>query len=147
MRIKNCLFILLVLTVSLVSAQGIEDKEVPSAIKNKFNSIYPDAKDVHWGKPTVTNYEAEFDNNGVETSVLFDIKGLIIESQSFMKISDLPKSVTDYITKYYPWKKIKDAVKITETTGKIYYRVGIGVKTTELVFDYQGVFIRVAKSF
>ena len=147
MSVKSVLLIFLVLYGFVLSARVLMRTMFPSAIKGKFNSFYPDVKNVRWGKLNISNYEAEFDNNGVETSILFDIKGLIVETENEMKLVELPKPVIEYINKNYPWKKIKDAVKITETTGKIYYRVGIGVKTTELVFDYQGSFIRLAKSF
>ncbi len=147
MNMKKFFLIIFLLSGLFVSAQSIEDKDVPSAIKTKFISQYSDITNVSWGKINISNYEAEFENNGVETSVLFDIKGIIVETVNELKITELPKSVIDYINKNYSWKRIKHIVKITETTGKIYYRVGVGVRTVELVFDYQGNFVRLAKSF
>lgn len=144
---KN-LSLLLVLLISsiLLCSQNIDIKDLPTSVKTKFDTQFPvsNQKDVKWGK-AVNNYEAEFINNGVMTAAIFDIQGNLLEIASEFSINDLPKPVFDYLEKNYNWKKIKYAVMVVSGTGKVSYRIGIGIKELVLVFDFQGNFQRLVK--
>ena len=142
---KKIFTLALIFISYFASAQNLEIKEVPSAVKNKFSSVYPSVNDNHWGRVNMDNYETEFINSGVETSVLFDNKGNILETNTAMKISELPNAVNTYVSKNYGWKKINEAERVTDGRGKMSFRVGIGVKELKLFFDYQGNFIRISK--
>lgn len=142
---KKSILILLVLCSFYSFSQNMDQKDIPSIVKSKFASLYPSVTDVKWGKINLDNYECEFNNNGVETAVLIDNKGLIFETDTELKPSELPASVNDYILKNYAWKKLRESEKSVDGRGKVTYRVGIGVKEIELVFDYQGNFVRLSK--
>jgi hypothetical protein len=135
---------ILILSATVISAQNLDIKDLPSSVKSKFESQYPNIKDAKWGK-VVANYEAGFTHNGAETSVLYDIKGILLETVSEIKISELPATVIDYVNKNYGWKKIKHAVKIVDGNGRTSFRITIGVKGMDLVFDFQGNFLRQVK--
>lgn len=141
---RKILLYILILSTSIVKAQNLDFKDLPSAVKTKFETTYPEVKESKWGK-AVANYEGEFSLNGVETSVLLDVKGNVIETNTEIKISELNKNIIDYLNKNYGWKKIKNTVKITDINGRTTYRIGIGVKRLDLIFDYQGNFLRMLK--
>lgn len=122
-----------------VNAQKIKEAEVPTAIKTSFTKLYPTAKVEKWEKEN-TNYEAEFDLNKVETSVLFGPNGQLLETENEISPSALPKAVSEYVAKNVEGKKIKEASKITSADGKITYEAE--VDEVDYIFDAKGVFIK-----
>ena len=142
---KKIFVIALILCGYFATAQNMDTKSVPSIVTAKFTSNYPSINDNKWGKVNMDNYETEFINNGIASSVLFDNKGNVLETVIVVKPIELPNPISDYIAKNYNWKKIREAEKVTDLHGKVSFRVGLGVKELELVFDYQGNFIRLSK--
>ena len=142
---KRMILLMLVISGFYGYAQNVDTKDVPSIVRNKFAAAYSSVTDAKWGLTNINNYEAEFTINGIDTSVLYDNKGNILETYVVVKPSELPNPVTDFLAKNYAWKKIREAEKVTDGRGKVNFRVGVGVKEVELVFDYQGNFIRLSK--
>jgi len=135
-------YILLSAVFALIAVFAFAGGEIPAAVKTKFASMYPAVKKVKWGQEGV-NYEAEFDVNEVETSVLFDATGNALETETEIKASELPKSVTDYCTKTWAGKKIKEASKITDSKGVITWEAEIdGI---DQIFDANGTFLKSVK--
>jgi hypothetical protein len=132
------LFALVVTGYGTASAQVLKETDVPAAVKAKFISLYPAKPGVKWEKEK-NNYEAEFKQNKMEVSVLFEATGVIVQTEAEIPVSDLPKAVTDYVSKNLPGKKIEEAVKITGAKGKITYEAEIG--KTDYLFDENGKFI------
>ena len=140
---KNLIVILALITgTSYANAQKIKPDDVPAKVKEAFAKKYPDIKAEKWEKEDA-NYEAEFELIKVETSVLFDIDGNFKELEQEIKISDLPKSVTDYINKNLPNKKIKEAAQISSADGTITYEAE--VNKTDYLFDSKGNFLKSSK--
>ena len=133
------MIIALGLGVSYAHAQKIKESEVPAPVKAGFSKHYPDIKSVKWEKEGA-NYEAEFDLKKVETSVLIDASGAILETESEINVSELPKAVSDYVTKNLSGKKIKEASKIIDTKGIVTYEAE--VEKTDYIFDANGNFIK-----
>ena len=121
-----------------VNAQTVKEADVPAAVKSAFNTKYPNTKVEKWEKEGA-NFEAEFHANKVETCAVFDGAGTFLESEIEIKTSALPKSVSDYVTKNMPGKKIKEASKITTAGGKVSYEAEID--DAYYMFDDQGNFI------
>ena len=48
-------------------------------------------------------------------SCLFDASGNLLETESGIETSDLPKAAADYIGKNYAGQKIKEAAKIVDS--------------------------------
>lgn len=122
-----------------VNAQKMKASEVPSAVTTKFTSTYPKAEHPKWEKEG-NNYEAEFEFNEVEMSALFDANGTIVETEVEIKVSELPKAVTDYMAKNVAGSKIREASKITDAAGKITYEAEANKKN--YIFDSEGTFIK-----
>lgn len=127
------------LGVSYANAQKITEAEVPASARATFVKQYPDIKSAKWEKEGA-NYEAEFDLKKVETSVLIDPSGSILETESEIKVSELPKEVSEYVTKNLLGKKIKEASKIIDTKGVITFEAEID--KVDYIFDAFGKLIK-----
>lgn len=114
----------------------------PSVVKEALSKKYPTVKKVEWEKEDA-NYEAGFDLNKVETSVVIDEKGTILETESKIEVATLSKTITDYVAKNYPKQKIKEAAKIVNSKNKVTYEAE--VKGYDLLFDENGKFIKATK--
>ena len=125
--------------VTFANAQKVSDKEVPTTVKNTLQKNYPNAKELKWEKEK-GNYEAEFEVNEADYSVLIDVSGNIIETEVEIKIDELPANAKAYISKNYAGQKIKEAAKITDSKGVVTYEAEI--KGKDLIFDSNGNFIK-----
>jgi len=129
----------LCLALGNIFAQKIKDANVPAAVKDGFKKSFPNSKVEEWEKEDA-NYEAEFDVDKVETSAIFDANGTLIETEVEIATKDLPKAVTDYLTKNLAGKKIKEATKITDNNGIIRYETEID--EIDYIFDSNGNFVK-----
>ena len=131
------------ITVSCANAQKMKSSEVPAAVTAKFASLYPNIKDVDWEKEDA-NYEAGFELNKMEATVVIDANGNLLETEMEMDVTALSKSATDYAAKNYPAYKVKGAAKITDGKGTVMYEAELknGKDEMDLVFDANGNFIK-----
>jgi hypothetical protein len=145
---KKVLFSLLLSSSFLcVNAQEskevkLKEAEVPAAVKAKFAAQYPGVKADKWEKEN-GNYEVGFKKGETKMSLQMDPAGNVTETETAIKVSELPKSVTDYITKNKAGKKIKDAAKIVDGKGVMTYEAE--VDKMDLLFDKDGKFIKESK--
>ena len=121
-----------------MNAQEVKEADVPASIKAAFTKAHPAAKVDEWEKEG-DNYEVKFTENKIESSVDIGPNGQILETESEIKVAELPKAVAEYCTKNMPGKKIKEAAKITDATGKVTYEAEVG--EDDYIFDSNGVFI------
>ncbi|MGC4042026.1 MAG: PepSY-like domain-containing protein [Flavobacterium sp.] len=136
---KRSIF-LLVLLFSLQSfSQQIKEKDVPAAVKNSFYKQFPKASSLKWDKEG-TDYEASFKINGQDESVIFNNHGNLLETETAIKTSELPKKALDYLNINYKNKKIKEAAKIVNQKGESTYEAEVNGK--DLLFDADGNLIR-----
>lgn len=141
---KKSRLVVVLSMLSLVSfGQKVKEKEVPQIIKKALHEKYPTAKPVKWDKEK-NNYEASFDANEVDISVLFNQDGKIVETEVEIQISKLPKNALVYIKKHFKNQKVKEAAKITNQKGKVIYEAEIAGK--DILFDGNGSFIKVNKA-
>ena len=133
------MIIAFVIGMSYANAQKIKKSEVPATVNASFAKKYPDIKSVKWEKEGL-NYEAAFDLKKVETSVLIDTTGSILETESEIKINELPKPVVDFVAKNLYGQKIKAGSKIIDTKGVVTYEAAVGKR--DYIFDANGQFIK-----
>ncbi len=136
---KNTLLIAICLGLTTVQAQKIKESEVPVAVKEGFKKNFPNSKAEKWEKEGA-NYEAEFDLNKIETSVLLDATGNVLETESEINIQQLPTAATAYLQKNAAGQKIKEAAKITDSKGTVTYEAEAG--GADYIFDSTGAFIK-----
>ncbi len=139
---KKLLLVVLGFAAITVDAQKIKKADVPVAVKKTFTKAYPSTKVNGWEKEN-GNYEAAFDHNNKEMSVIIDPSGNIVETETEIAISELSKKITDYCAKNYSDKKIKEAARIVDAKGILTYEAEIG--KMDVLFDEKGNFIKEAK--
>src|ERR1700757_1802986 len=137
----------LVFIVNTASAQKekkVKEAEVPKAVVTSFQTNFKGAKAEKWEKEKDGAYEAEFDWNKIETSATFSADGKLNETEQEIKVSALPKTVTDYVAKNYTGHKISEAAKITDADGKMMYEAEVkkGKEEMDLLFNADGTFIK-----
>ena len=140
---KLALMMVAAMITSLTFAQKLQEKDVPIPVKTAFQKNFPQAKVEKWEKEGI-NFEAEFELNKSEQSVLFDAQGDIIETEIEIEISELPNRILDYVKKNYIGQSVKEAAKITDTKGTLTYEVEI--KGMDLLFASNGKFVKEIKN-
>jgi Putative beta-lactamase-inhibitor-like, PepSY-like len=139
---KIAVVIALLLFATVSFAQKMQEKDVPNAVKAAFQKQYPTASDVKWEKEG-EKFEASFDLNKIDNSVLFDAKGNLLETEVEIELNQLPKTILDYVATNYKGQKIKEAAKITDAKGVLTYEAEI--KGKDLIFDEKGNFLKEVK--
>ena len=141
---KTILALALVLSASLLAQTETNSKQakIPANVTAAFEKAYPQIKKVKWEKEK-GNFEAGFTENKIEKSALLDAKGKVLETEFEIPIASLSKSITNYVAKNYPNKKIKGAAKITDFNNKITFEAE--VKGLDLLFDDKGNFVKASK--
>lgn len=141
---KKIILWMVVISFPLISsAQKLKEKEVPQPVKDAFKNSHKDVKKVEWEKEGA-NYEAEFEDGETETSVVMDANGSLLETETELKISELPPAVVDYISKNYKGSKIKEVAKITTSKGIVSYEAEVNGK--DLIFDSNSKFVKEVKN-
>jgi len=142
-KMKKLAFLLTMITaVTFVNAQKVQQKDVPATVQKGFQKQFPTVKDIKWEKEK-GNYEAGFTINGTETSVVINLSGNILETETEINSNSLSAPIKVYIAKNYPNQKIKEAAKITDTKGVATYEAEVSGK--DLIFDSKGKFIKEVK--
>lgn len=136
---KTTILLTTILSVISANAQKVSDKDVPTVVKSTLRKNYPNAKEMKWEKEKY-NYEAEFEVNETDYSLLIDTSGNILETEVEIKIDELPTNVKAYISENYSGQKIKEAAKNTNNEGVVTYEAEI--KGKDLIFDSNGNFIK-----
>ena len=119
-------------------AQKTKEKDIPAAVTSAFQKNFPKAEELRWDKEG-SNYEASFEWNEVDQSVLFDARGNTLETEMEIAQNELPKAALDYVAAHYNGKSVKEAAKITDASGKVTYEVEI--KGKDLMFDNSGTYL------
>ena len=117
-------------------------KNIPEAAKKSCASLYPKVSNVKWGNEGV-NFEAEFKDGTVPTSLLYDAKGTLLETEVGLNVTQLPQAVRDYIAKNLAGSKIKEAAMIKTAKGETKYEAEISGK--DYLFDVNGKLLSVEK--
>jgi len=134
--------VILMITSGAVSAQKVKQEAVPAQVKEAFAKKYPGQK-AEWEKEG-SDYEAGFDLNKIESSAVFSPEGTFKELEQEIKISELPKAVTEYCAKNFADHKLSEGAKITDAAGKLTYEAELtkGKEHFDAIFDQQGNFIK-----
>ena len=111
----------IVLSAVMMSAlmgytQKINPNKVSSAVKEAFAKKFPAATDVKY-EMEKKDYEINFKEKGVEMSANFDAAGKWLETETEIKVNDLPQEVSSSAADKYPGFKITEIAK-TETPEK-----------------------------
>ena len=104
----------------LISLMGYTQKitpdKVPAPVKQAFAKKFPAATDVKY-EMEKKDYEINFKDKGVEMSANFDATGSWLETETEIKVTDIPKEVSASVTNNFAGFKISEVAK-TETPDK-----------------------------
>lgn len=123
-------------------AQKIKEKDVPQIVKSAFMKAYPNAKGVKWDKEDA-GFEASFDQNKNEMSVVLDKIGVVKEVETGIAKDKLPKAVLDVLKKDFADHDIEETAMIV-ADGVTTYEVEVekGKKSSDLIFDSTGKLLK-----
>ncbi len=108
-----------------VNAQKITADKVPAAVTNSFKAKFPKAEKVTWELEKKTSYEANFKLNNAEQSSTFDANGKWMETETEIKISELPQAIQQTMSKQFADYKIHEACKLEDVQHGHCYEVEI----------------------
>jgi hypothetical protein len=120
-------------------SQNMREIVVPAVVKTAFLKQFPGAKSETWEKEN-ENYEAQFDNIGEETTSLYSATGVLLETETVIEANELPKTISDYVSKKLAGKSIEEATKIIDANGTLTYEAEID--EADYVFDAKGNFMK-----
>lgn len=139
---KLLVIALLGLGVGQVNAQKINESEVPQVVKTAFAKAYPSATGVKWDKEN-GNFEASFNQNKKNMSVLLDGMGMIKEVETEIEKTALPKAIQEALRKDYADYKVEESATII-SNGVTTYETEVekGEKSFDLIFDVNGKLLK-----
>jgi hypothetical protein len=130
------------LTVAGLAQSAKKQLVIPDVVKQAFIQKFPNTT-AKWSKEGEEAYEASFKNGGQEMSVVFEKDGMITETETEIKKSELPAGVIEYIKANYQGSAIKETAKITKASGEVNYEAEVNGK--DLIFDASGKFLKEVK--
>ncbi len=127
-----------------VSATNQKDEKIPAAAKTGFAAKFPTAQKVKWSIEKPGEFEAEFTLNGVETSALLDAKGILLETETGIKESELPQAVKATLAKDFTGYKLDEIERVTDMKGTVTYEMEVakGKEKQEVTFDMAGMIVK-----
>lgn len=121
--------------------QQTDNSEIPQSVKAKFASEHTEVMDIRWGMED-GNFEAEYYEDGMERSVVYNAEGKVLIREKQIEISSLPSVIMDYIVANYPDSDIEKA-EFEATEDGDFYELEVETNDTEveLIFDANGNFV------
>ncbi len=92
----------------------------PQAVAQAFHAQFPNATKQKWEKENATEYECSFHNGKTEMSAKYDQSGKWLETETEVKVTDLPPAVLQSIVQQYKDHKLKEAEVVETPEGKLY---------------------------
>ena len=131
---KRLLAGIIILTTINCNAQ-----DAPAAVKTAFTKSFPGITVKKWDKED-GNYEANFTKDGKSMSATYDAKGDWMETETDIKVTELPAAVAEYVKANYKGATIKEAAIISNLQSKKQFEAE--VKGKDLLFDENGKFLK-----
>ena len=122
----------------------MSDEQVPAAAVAAFKAAHPAAREVKWEKEA-GNYEASFQQEQGETSLVFLPTGQLLETETEIPVGQLPEAVRAKLARQYGGYKVTEAAKIVAAaTGAATYEAEVqnGPEEMDLVFDGDGQLVK-----
>jgi hypothetical protein len=140
----------LLITIALLSnsafAQKISANKVPTTVISTFKAKFPTATKISW-EMEKSEYEVNFKLKKEEMSANFDNTGKWLETETEIKVSNLPASVQSVISKDFAGFRINEASKIESAKDGNCFETEIekGEETFDVLFSADGKVLRKTK--
>jgi hypothetical protein len=124
---------------SAVHAQKVAAAQVPAAAKATFQAKFPTVKSVAWEKEN-TAYEAGFKLNGKTMSAVITPAGMLQETETDMRINELPAAVRATLSRDYKAYKVNETATIVKADGSTVYEAEVSKagKKQDVLFTADG---------
>lgn len=132
--------LLALLFTSLLIAQKMQEKVIPAAVTSAFKTKFPTATKASWELENKMEYEAEFKLNDEEVTANFDNTGRWLETETEIKISELPAVILSILKKDFAGFKVEEASKIESLKNGNCFEAEIekGEETFDVLFSTDG---------
>ncbi len=139
MKKSILLFVVFALVIS-TSAQNKKEVKVSEKAKATFAKLYPNVKEVKWGKEDKDEFEVEFKFEGKAISLVIDAEGNLKETETDIAKSELPKGIEEFVAKNHNGWNITEAAKIVDAKGNTTFEAQIskGKEKKDLMFTKDG---------
>lgn len=134
---KTKLSIIVILFLS--SVLFAQESKVPKNVKENFTKKFTNVTNVKWDVEGKT-FEANFEQNAVKKSATYNSTGKLLETETEIEVSSLPKRINKYIMTNYKGYDLIGAAKILSSNGNLKYEAEIhkGNFNKDLMFDKNG---------
>lgn len=124
-RKKALLTVLTVFFVLLLVGcqQQLKSQAAPQAVKDNFNKMYPGEDDPNWHVDAHGYYEAHFKQNGIKYRADYYKDGRWYETETSIKVKDLPKAIRKVIKKQFKGMEISEVEKVQHNEKGLFYDV------------------------
>ena len=123
--------------LGLTFGQQRKSDKVPLIVTKAFSVKFPSIQKVAWEQEDVNVYEAEYMENGQEHSVLFDLQGNWIRTETELKNSELPTAIQNALASHFPGFKLEEVEKIEDPLLGTYYTFEIENRKEEYHMSYK----------
>lgn len=135
----------LMVALTIASVSNAQIRKVPAAVTEAFKTKFSSASQVEW-KDRITNFEANFTQDGITKTAQFTKEGTWIETTSTMAFSGLSAAVQDGFkkSKYADWE-VKTVTVIEESNKATMYKVYVkkdDIQKRNLFFDKTGKLVK-----
>ena len=140
-KMKRIIIVTFFVAISqILSAQ----KNIPTAVKASLAKAYPEATGLKWDKEGKDAFEANFKQKDVPMSLVINMAGEILETETEIQVSDFPNKIVASIKKLYPTAIITGGDIIVSNMGVKKYEADltIGKKKSEKQFDVDGNLVK-----
>ncbi len=119
------------------------NQDIPDNVQKNFKSDFSTIEDAEWEFEDGL-YEAEFEENGLERTVIYDADGNRVATETEFPVDDLSEVILNYISDNYTDAEIEEAETVESTDGN-FTVVEIEMnddQEIELFFDTDGNFVK-----
>lgn len=128
-----------VLGVTTVSAQDMNQNDVPTDLKTTFEQNYPNATDAEW-EMEGDSYKVEFEIDREDQEIWYAADGKTAKMEREITEKDLPQTIKSAIADRYAGYKV-DSVEMTEVDNSATYEVELEKgwdEEKQVIFDADG---------
>jgi hypothetical protein len=125
-------------------AQKMKQAKVPEAVVQSFKSKFSTATKVRWERESATEFEVNFKQNGPSLSAKFNQSGQWLETESEIKMADLPEAVRNAVAQNFKGYAA-DEIERVETSDKgLIYEMELkrGKEKWEVQFSPEGTVLK-----
>ncbi len=144
---KNLILVFAAGILISITACGQNVKDVPAKVKTAFDTKFPGAQNVKWGKENATQWEAEFKMDAKNYSANYTVDGKWMESEYTISANEIPVAVTATLGKEFPSYILLVSEVSENAKGKVYeFEIKTGNKKKEVAVNPDGTLVKKGNS-